>query len=485
MQTINAAGINGGQVSLGAADLGRARAGISTLALPGETGYDAGRTVWNGMFDRRPALVARCHDETEIAAAVRFARDYGLAFAVKGGGHSVAGHSAIDDGLLIDLSPMREVRVDPDRRFATVQGGALWSDVDRETQRYGLMTPGGEVSLTGVAGLTLGGGVGLCRRKFGLSCDNVASYRVVTATGEVVVASEYENSDLYWALQGGGGNFGIVSEFTFRLHELGPRIFALSVAYPFESAAAVARGWRDLADSMPDEVSTNFLVWSIPPLPDFPEEMHGMPIVLVEGFYAGDPERGSRVMAPFAQLAEPLWNESGEKDYAEAQAAYDGFFNDGDRYFFKSHFIDELGDGAIDEILSWAARRVNPNTLFVVRHLGGAVAARADHESAFANRGAGYNLSLDAIWSDEADDTRNIDWMRACWDALRPLATGGVYLNFAGTEDGALVDRGLGANMARLAEVKAAWDPQNLFRRNANILPAAAPTAAPTAAAGA
>lgn len=442
------------------------------VLLPRDAGYDRTRKVWNGMFDRKPAVIVRCETETDVAAAVKLVHEHDLRFAVKGGGHSVAGHSAIESGVLIDLSNMRAVTVDAEGGVAHVQGGALWADVDRATQEYGLMTPGGEVSVTGVAGLTLGGGVGLVRRKYGLSCDNVASFRIVTATGELLTASAEHNPELYWALQGGGGNFGVVTSFSFRLFPLGPRVFTLSVAYPWQRAEAVGRAWRDLVERMPNEVSTNFDIWSVPALPDFPEEMHGTPIVLLEGYYAGDPETGARMMDPLRRLADPLWDESGTKPYIEAQSAYDPFFNDGDRYFFKSHFLDRLSDESISRIVDWAARRINPRTLFVVRHLGGAISARRDEESAFANRGALYNLSIDAAWSAAHDDDENTWWVRACWDDLARIANGGVYLNFAGSEAADHVADGVRSNMERLARIKAAYDPDNIFRMNANIRPA-------------
>lgn len=314
--------------------------------------------------------------------------------------------------------------------------------------------------------------MGIARRQFGLSCDNLVEARVVLASGEVVTARAGENEDLLWALRGGGGTFGVVSSFTFRLHELGPEVFHLSVAYPWSDAEEVMARYRDLAESMPDEVTTNLALWSIPPVPLFPEELHNTPFVLVEGMYAGDPEVGATVMAPFRQLAEPLWDEAGIKTYLEVQSAFDSFFNDGDRYFFKSHFLNHLSDNSIRRILQWATNRTNPRCLFVLRHLGGAVAKVPEGATAFANRGAQYNLSIDNSWTSPADDQRNLSWTRACWSNLEDIASGGVYLNFVGEEASELVESGMSSNIARLGELKRVYDPRNLFYSNASIRPA-------------
>lgn len=445
------------------------------VLLSGDPGYESARAVWNGMFDRKPAAVLRCETEADIVAAVGLASEHELLVSVKGGGHSVAGHSTSDGGLLVDLSDMRRVHVDAEHRTATVEPGAVWADVDRATQAYGLATPGGEVSVTGVAGLTLGGGMGFLRRAYGLSCDNVESVRIVTADGRVLTASGDRNQDLFWALQGGGGNFGIVSSFRFRLHPLGPEVFALSVAYPFDVAESVLRRWRDLAEDLPNEATVNLELMSVPAMPMFPEEMHNVPFVNIEGMYAGDPESGARLLDPFRRLAAPLWDESGTTTYLKLQTSFDEFVPDGARYFWKSHFLNEMSNEAVSRIVDWAANRTNPGCLVVLRQLGGAIADRGEEETAFANRRAKYNLSLDNGWTNPGDDERNLAWTRECWNDLQAIAAGGVYLNFVGEQSHGLVGKGLGANMGRLSEVKAIYDPRNLFRMNANIKPAVVP----------
>lgn len=447
----------------------RIKGGVLTDGRPG---YEAARKVWNGIYDQRPGVIVRCRSEADIVEAVTVAREYSLLTAVKGGGHSVAGHSSVDEGYLIDLSAMRDVSVDPKRRLAVVGPGARWRDVDEATQAHGLATPGGEVSVTGVAGLTLGGGIGLLRRAFGLSCDNLVSVRIVTADGTVREASETSEPDLFWALRGGGGNFGIVSSFTFRLHEVGPDIFALSVAYPMDRGEKLVRQFRDIAAEMPREVSLNLELMGVPAMPAFPEEIWGKPIVNLEGIYLGDPEVGARLLEPLRKLDEPFWDESGVSAYTAVQSSFDEFLPDGGRYFWKSHFLDRLEDSGVDRIVDWVRRSPNPDMMFVLRHLGGAVADLPEDATAFANRKAAFNLSLDNAWTDPSDDEANVAFTRQCWEDLSEIAGGGVYLNFWSEGESALVARGQQRNMARLGEIKRRYDPGNLFRKNANIKPA-------------
>lgn len=464
--------IDGEVASITAAEIRGLADGFSgTLLEPGAPGYETAREVWNGMFDRRPGLIAHCATEEDIRRTVQLASSRNLQVAVKGGGHSVAGYSAVEGGLLIDLSGMRTVSVDPDRRLAVVEGGAVWADVDAVTQAYGLMTPGGEVSVTGVAGLTLGGGIGFARRKVGLSCDNMVAARVVTADGTVRTASEDENPELLWALRGGGGNFGVVSSFTFRLHELGPTVFGLSLAYPWEAVASVLRQWRDIGALLPKEASLNLELWSVPPNPAFPEELHGTPFVNVEGLYFGDPEVGARILDPLRRFAEPLWDESGATTYQAIQTAFDPFLPNRWRYYWKSHFLNDLDNAAVDRIVEWGAKRINPGTLIVLRQLGGAVAEVPEDATAFGNRRALYNLSIDNGWERPEDDEANIAWSRQCWGDLRSIASDGVYLNFNGDNGAALLRAGAQGNVHRLRAVKRVYDPGNLFRMNANIVP--------------
>jgi FAD/FMN-containing dehydrogenase len=443
---------------------------------PAHPAYEEARKVWNGTIDRRPALIAQCRSEDDIAAAVEFAQQHDLLVAVRGGGHGVAGYAVCDGGLVIDLSPMHDVEVDVDARMVRVQPGARWADVDRATQPHGLATPGGEVSATGVAGLTLGGGMGYLRRKYGLSCDNLVSADVVTADGRKIHASEREHPDLFWALRGGGGNFGVVTSFVFRLHPLGPEVATLTPFFPLEDARRVLFAWRAFTESAPDDATTAFVVWAIPDDPDLPERLRGRPACALDGMYAGAPEAGEALFRSLREVATPLIDMSGRTPYVEAQSALDSLFPDGELYYWKSLFLDELSDDAIEQIVSRSQTRPNHRTLVILRQLGGAVGRVAPDATAYSNRGAKYMLSIDGAWSDPAETERNIAWVREFWSAMRPFSNGGVYLNFPGFgEDGReLWKASHGANFKRLRSVKDLYDPTNLFRMNQNIRPAQA-----------
>jgi FAD/FMN-containing dehydrogenase len=410
-----------------------------------------------------------------VVAAVNSARDQGLAVAVRGGGHSIAGLSAIDGGMLIDLAPMNAVEVDPGRKLARVQGGALWSDVDRETQAHGLATPGGVVSDTGVAGLTLGGGYGWLRRKHGLSCDNVVEAEVVTAAGEVLTASADENPDLYWAIRGGGGNFGIVTSFTFALHPVGPEVAFSATFYPIEEYGQVLRGWREYLEGAPDEVTSVCVSITFPANPEMPEAVHDRPVVIVGGVYTGDVEEGLKVTEPLRGLGTVLFDMSGPTPYVGVQTGFDPLFPRGQlRAYWKSQYLNELSDEAIEVIAAKAQDRPAPLTLFNVFSMGGAIAEVDPEATAFATRTAPFMVSIDGQWSDAKDDAANIAWTRSAWEAVQEHGTGEVYLNFTGRADEAPdagVDTALGRNMSRLAEVKSKYDPENFFRVNDNIRP--------------
>ena len=474
MNTVHIMTLDGSMAEIQSPEIESMRKRFSgKLLLPDDAGYDVARRVWNGMYDRHPALVASCAGENDVVAAVRFAAEHRLLTALKGGAHSVAGYSTVEDGFLIDLSAMNRIDVDPAKRTAVVGAGATWGELDRATQAFGLMAPGGEVSLTGVAGLTLGGGMGFARRAFGLSCDNLESVRIVTADGETRTASPEEHPDLFWALQGGGGNFGVVTSFTFRLHSLGPDLFGLSVAYPLQIAEKILTAWRDFAESAPREVSLNCNIWSVPEVDAFPTELHRAPFIMLEGIYAGEPETGGQLLDPLRRLAEPLWDESGRTTYLASQSAFDEFLPDGKRYYWKSHFINEMNDKAIHKIIEWANRRINPETLIVLRHLGGAVADVPEEATAFGNRGASYNVSIDNGWASPEDDKANIAWSRECWTDLKQISANGVYLNFNADNGSRLLGAGAQANVRRLREVKSRYDAANLFRLNANVEPVA------------
>jgi FAD/FMN-containing dehydrogenase len=447
------------------------------VIAPDHPGYEQARRVWNGMIDKRPALIARCADAEDVATAVRFAAETGMAFSVRGGGHNVAGTAVVDDGLVIDLSAMRAVRIDEGGRTVHVQGGATWADVDRVTAPLGLATPGGVVSETGVAGLALSGGVSWQRRRDGMTIDNMVSAEVVLADGRRVHAGADSHPDLHWAIRGGGGNFGIVTSLELALHPLGPEVFELSVAYPIEDAGRVLAGWRDAVAGAPDELSTAAVIWSLPVVPELPEHLRGQTYVGVAGLWAGDPDEGERATRPLRKLATPLLDMSQTKPYIDLQRELDAYFPAGLRYYWKALYLDGLPDAAIDATVDWSLRRPSERTLMVIRHCGGAISRVGAEETAFGDRSSEWMLSIDSTWDDPADDEVNIGWTRDFWDdAHRFAQRGKTYFNFPGLlEEGeAAVRASYGANHARLARIKADYDPDNLFRLNQNIRPAGA-----------
>jgi FAD/FMN-containing dehydrogenase len=445
------------------------------VIAPDHPEYETARRVWNGMIDKRPAAIARCAGADDVAAAIRFAAEQALPLSVRGGGHNVAGTAVVDDGLVIDLSAMRAVRVDAGGRTVHVQGGATWADVDRVTAPLGLATPGGVVSETGVAGLALSGGVSHQRRRDGMTVDNLVSAEVVLADGRQVRASADEHPDLYWALRGGGGNFGVVTSFELRLHPLGPEVFGLNVAYPIEDAARVLAGWRDAVADAPDELSTAGLIWSLPIVDELPEQLRGLPYVGVAGMWAGDPDEGERVTQRLRELATPLLDMSGRVGYLDFQASLDPFFPAGPRRHWKALYLDGFSDAAIDTTVDWSNRRPSRDTLVIVRHCGGAISRVAAEETAFGDRSSEWMLSIDSTWHNPAHDATNVAYTRAFWDAATPFSDGKTYFNFPGLheEGDAAVRSSYGANHARLARIKAAYDPDNRFRLNQNIRPVA------------
>jgi FAD/FMN-containing dehydrogenase len=476
MDTLQATTLSNGQTRLSAETIDEFAERLrGPLIRSGDEGYDAARQVWNGMIDKHPALIARCSGTADVIDAVNFARENDLLVAVRGGGHNVAGDGVCDGGLVIDLSQMRGVRVDPEARTARAQGGATWGDLDRETQAFGLATPGGVVSTTGIAGLTLGGGLGWLRRKYGLSCDNLLSADVVTASGELVHASGIENSYLFWGLRGGGGNFGVVTSFEFELHEVGPPVMMCAVMYPAEVAPEALPAWRDFMEEAPDEVSSQAYFWSVPDVEAFPAEARGENAFIVAAMYAGSPDEGERVLQPLRELGPPLVDLSGQMPYREVQTMFDPFFPEGERsYYFKSRDLAHLDDEAIDTIIAGSMDRPVPTILIAIWHYGGAMSRVGTDETAFGSREAPYLFSADAVWDDPADAERVIEWSRAFLDDMEPYSGEGMYVNFSGfgEEGDALVRSAYGPNYERLAELKARYDPDNLFRLNQNIRPA-------------
>jgi len=448
------------------------------LIRPADAGYDAARAIWNGMIDRYPALVARCADVHDVVAALRFARVQALPIAVRGGGHNVAGHATIDNGIVIDLSPMNAVTVDIEKRLALVGGGATWGDVDAATQVYGLAAPGGVVSVTGVAGLTLGGGFGWLRNAYGLACDNLVAATVVLADGRVVRANETENADLLWGLRGGGGNFGIVTEFTFQLHPVGPEVmhvFAMKDTSGDKMAEAI-RFFRDFSEIAPDAVTTLGATGFIPPHPEvYPVEFHGKPFMLFGAMYVGPAEEGRRLLQPLRDFGDTIADFSAVRPYVEAQQMFNAEFPDGMRYYWKSLNVTRLDDTVIDAAVEHSRAMASRLSTVDFWYVGGAVKRVGANESAFGGRQAGWLVNYEANWVDAIDDAANVAWVKASVDGLQPFSDGSRYLNFAGfqEEGDAMMRSAFGAHYARLAELKARYDPQNLFKLNQNIRPAA------------
>jgi FAD/FMN-containing dehydrogenase len=440
------------------------------LLRPGDDGYDDARRIQNGLIDRRPGAIVRCSGAADVVAAVNVAREHGLLLSVKGGGHNVAGNAVNDGGLVIDLSEMRGVQVDPRARTAWVQGGATWADLDRETQLFGLAAPGGVVSTTGVAGLTLHGGMGHLRRKYGLSIDNLLAVDIVTADGQLRRASATEHPDLFWAVRGAGSNFGVVTAFQFQLHPVGPLVMLGAPIYPLRDAPRVLARWRDFLAEAPDELTSMAVFWSVQP--GFPEELVGEPIVIIAGVYAGSPDEGARVVQPLRELGTPLLDLSEPTPYTALQTAFDPFFPKGDRYYWKSTYIDELSDEAIGQLCRLAAERPSSRTTMDIWPQLGAPARVGATETAFGRRPP-YLVAFESSWTDPATDAANIAWAREAYASMERFGASGIYLNFPGFagEHENLARIAYGDNYDRLVEIKTAYDPREVFRPNSPIRP--------------
>jgi FAD/FMN-containing dehydrogenase len=441
------------------------------LVRPGDLTYDEQRRVWNGSIDRRPALIARCTGVADVIAAVRCARDTGLPLAVRGGGHSFPGQSVCDGGIVIDLGPMKGIRVDPRARTARAQAGVLLGELDRETQAFGLAAPAGIVTHTGLAGLTLGGGIGWQLRKHGLTIDQLISVDLVTAEGELVTASATENADLFWGVRGGGGNFGIVTEFELRLNPVGPGVLAGPVFWPIARSAEVLRFYRDWIAGAPDELMTILIHRKAPPLPFVPAELHGELVVAVVVCWVGDLEQGERFVAPLKAFRSPVLDLVERKPFLTHQAMFDPSFPHGWWYYFRSCDVVELSDDVIDITAEHSSRIASPLTSFPIWHLGGAMARVGDDETAFAGRGAGHTFNIGAATASADGFDEERQWVRDFWEALTPHHAG-VYTNFLMDEGDERVREAYGAaKYERLKALKRRYDPHNLFRLNQNIAP--------------
>lgn len=453
-----------------------ASAASGAVLLPGQAAYDTARGVWNGMISRYPAAILRCASRDDIVAGVRFAARHGLPVSIKGGGHNVAGHGVGDASLMLDLSQMRGVTVDPAARTAWVDGGATWAEVDAATQAHGLATPGGLISETGVGGLTLSGGIGWLRSKHGLSIDNLIAAEVVTADGSVVMTSATEHPDLLWALKGGGGNFGVVVRFCFALHPFGPEVmFALPI-YLAEDGPGPIRFWRDFLSDKSDTVASLCEFSTLPAIPDVPNEHWGKRCFTLAAIYAGDADEGERILAPLRALGGMAVDFSGRMSYVEAQKLFDPLFPAGAyRCYWKSHLLTDLTDEMIDEGLANAIATPSDRSISSFWNFGGATARVPAEATAFGDRSFGWMYSLDSVWENPEDDEKVMGWTRAAWTRFRRHShQGRLYLNFAGQDaDSADLTRdAFGQTYHRLATIKRRYDPGNMFRFNQNIQPA-------------
>ncbi|AJZ61698.1 berberine and berberine like family protein [Paraburkholderia fungorum] len=443
------------------------------LLLPGDAGFDAARSIWNAMIDRHPAMILRCAGVADVRRGVTFARDHGLPLAVHSGGHNIAGTALCDDGLVIDLSPMKSVQIDPVAKRAYVEPGATLRDFDHEAQAFGLATPLGINSTTGVAGLTLGGGFGWLSRRYGMTVDNLISADVVTADGELRHASADSNEDLFWAIRGGGGNFGVVTRFEFALHPVGPLVYGGLVVLPLDQAKSALQQYRAAAEQMPDELSVWAVLRLAPPLPFLPPEVHGKPVIVFAMCYTGPVENGPSVVENVRGFGTPVGEHLGPMPYAMWQQAFDPLLTPGARNYWKSHNLDGIPDGLVDALLEAISTLPSPQCEIFFGQIGAQTSRVPVEATAYSSRDTQYAMNVHGRWDNASDDERCIAWARAFFDAAAPFALGSVYVNFMTQEEGGRVADAYGPNYERLVAVKHRYDPQNLFRHNQNIRPSA------------
>jgi len=471
MTEVRIAGLDGGEKSVSADEIaalgGKLRGELMT---PTSDGYDEARSIWNAMIDRKPTLIARCAGASDVITAVKFATQHGIRVAVRGAGHNIAGTAICDDGLLIDLSQLRSVHVDPRAKVARVEPGATLGDLDHEAQAFGLATPTGINSTTGIAGLTLGGGFGWLSRKYGLTVDNLRSADIVTADGELRRASSQENQDLFWAIRGGGGNFGVVTSFEFNLHPVGPEVLSGLVVHPFAAVKEALQHYRRCVVDMSDDLT----IWTVsrkaPPLPFLPTEWHGKEVVILAAFYAGDMAAGEKELRQLREWGEPIADVIGPHPYTGWQAAFDPLLTPGSRNYWKSHNFVELSDGLLDLVRDYGGRLPSDQSEIFFARVGGAVNQAAADATAYPHRDTEFVMNVHTRWDDPSQDEACVAWAREFFEATAPHATGGVYVNFI-PEDEERVPNAYGDNLERLRELKKKYDPNNLFRVNQNISP--------------
>jgi FAD/FMN-containing dehydrogenase len=442
-----------------------------SILASGDSGYDEARQIWNAMIDRRPALIVQCAKAADVAPAIAFARRHKLELSIRGAGHNIAGNALCDGGVTIDFSKMKNVRVDAARKRAFVEPGATLADLDQATQAHGLATPVGINSTTGIAGLTLGGGFGWLTRKYGLTIDNLVSVDMITADGEQIQASEKENADLFWAIRGGGGNFGVVTQFEFQLFPVGPEIVAGLIVFPFAQAKQILTQYRQFVKSAPEELNVWVVLRKAPPLPFLPESVHGKEVVVLPIFYSGALKEAEKLIAPLRAFGTAHGEHIGAQPYVEWQKAFDPLLTPGARNYWKSHNFTELNDGALSAIVEFAGKLPSPQCEIFIGLIAGAQNRVAPNAMAYAHRDAKFVLNVHGRWEEANDDRRCIGWAREFFEASTPFASAGAYVNFMTAEEGDRVAAAYGANYDRLVKIKKRYDAENIFHLNQNIKP--------------
>lgn len=442
-----------------------------TVLTSDDPGYEEARQIWNAMIDRRPALIVQCADADDVPSAVAFARRNTLEISIRGAGHNIAGNALCSDGMVIDFSHMKKVRVDAGKRRAYVEPGATLANLDEATQAHGLATPVGINSTTGIAGLTLGGGFGWLTRKHGMTIDNLVSADVVTADGRKIRASETDNSDLFWAIRGGGGNFGVVTQFEFQLFPVGPEVFAGLMVFPFSKAKQILGKYRQFVQSAPEELNVWVVLRKAPPLPFLPESVHGKEVVVLPIFYSGAVAEAEKLIAPLRAFGDAHGEHLGAQPYVAWQQAFDPLLTPGARNYWKSHNFTELADGALDSIIEFAGKLPSPQCEIFIGMIAGAANRVAPDAMAYGHRDAKFVLNVHGRWDEAKDDQRCISWAREFFKASAPYASAGAYTNFMTEEEGDRVVAAYGSNYDRLAEIKKRYDPDNVFHLNQNIKP--------------
>lgn len=441
------------------------------LILPEDKQYDAARQVWNGLYDKYPAAIARCKNSSEVQAAVNFAKEQKLLLSVRGGGHDYAGNSVCDNGLVIDLSEMDKIQVDRDTKTAVVQGGATVGQFDEATQKYSLAIPTGTVSSIGIGGLTLGGGSGYLSRKFGLTLDSLISAEIVTADGKIVTANESDNKDLFWAIRGGGGNFGIITSFKFRLHEVGPEVLSFQAYFPFKDSRKIVEFYREFMEDAPDELQCYAFFLNVPPVEPFPKEFYGKTACALVACYSGDPEKGKAVLRPLEDLGDPIFKFQQNIKYTDIQKSFDAGMPKGLRWFTKAHYLPEINNSVISTILDFTGSLPGAYTLAYFEPVSGEVTRKSSTETAFPHRKESFGFHIFPGWTEAGDDKKNINWAEDFHQSLKKQATGGVYVNLMSDDENDRIRKAYGENYERLVKVKRKWDTENLFRMNHNIQP--------------